>query len=94
MSWFGGKSERIRTDDLLPTGAVDPSRVNYFQKKGKGHDHPVGYVEGDDGKLYVVDGNHRVMAHIANAEEWTEATKVKMPDDVRKKWFDKVFGRR
>lgn len=94
MSWFGGESKKIRTNDLLPTGEVDPDRVQYFQKKGKGHDLPVGYVEGNDGKLYVVDGNHRVMAHIANADEWTNATKVEMPDDVKKKWFNKAFGKR
>lgn len=94
MSWFKGETKQVKTSDLLPTGKVDPNRVNYFRQKGKGHDQPVGYVEGDDGKLYVVDGNHRVMAHIADEQEWTTATKVDMPSDVRKRWFGGVLGRR
>lgn len=92
MSWFKEDPKPVPTNELLPTSHVDPKKVEYFKAGGKGKDEPVGYVVGEDGQKYLVDGNHRVMAAIANNEPYTSAGEVDLPEDVRKGWFSKIFG--
>ena len=83
---------KVRTEELLPTAHVDPKKVEYFQKGGVGSDEAVGYFTGPDGQKYVVDGNHRVMAKLANGDEYTEAEEIDLPEDTKKSWFKRALG--
>lgn len=82
---------RIRLDDLLPTGHVDPSKVEGFRSGGKGADQPIEYVVGEDGQKYTIDGNHRYWGARQRGEEEIEACESDLPDSVKRNWLDKLL---
>lgn len=89
-----GKRNSSKEDlsNLNPTGNVNPDKVKHFQSGGAGSDEPVEYIVDENGDKYIVDGNHRVFAKLANGETVIDARESDLPEKVKRSWLGKLKG--
>lgn len=85
--------ENIDINDLFPTGHVNANRVGHFMNDGDGVTEPVKYVRGDDGNLYIIDGNHRWFSAVGQGKTEISAIESDLPIDVKSSWLKNLFNR-